>query len=200
MPRKRGRRRGDVPKSRNWQLFAAGVLGGLILAWSPPALAQDEAVTGGLEKTSATSAKDKEAFVSSALTEIKGIAKGISKALEDAERESDMVRSNCLTKKQASVATLVEVAEQAQAQMNGYLAGGDSEKADFEFRKVAVALSKARQFSAEADACLGESGTQPGVTDVQVTVEGLADGDDLAPIDDGNDDIGVDPPETSPFQ
>ncbi len=189
-----------MPHRWSWQLIAAGVLGGLVLTWAPPAMAQDAGVSGGLEKTSATTPKEKEAFVNSALTEIRGIAKDISKALEDAEREQDLVRSNCLTKKQASVSTLVEVAEQAQAQMNAYLAAGDSDKADFEFRKVAVALSKARQFDAEADACLGESGTQPGVTDVQVTVEGLAGGDDLAPIDDGNDDIGVDPPETSPFQ
>jgi len=189
-----------VPQGWSWQLFAAGILGAMALSWSPPVLSQDAGVSGGLEQTSATSPKDKEAFVNSALTEIKGIAKSISKALEDAEREQDLVRSNCLTKKQASVSTLVEVAEQAQAQMNDYLSQGDTDKADFEFRKVAVALSKARQFSAEADACLGESGMQPGVTDVQVTVEGLADGDDLAPIDDGNDDIGVDPPETSPFQ
>lgn len=184
----------------NWPLMAAGMLGGLMLAWAPPAWSQDTEVAGGLEQTSSTSPKEKEAFVTSALTEVKGIAKSISKALEEAEREQDLVRSNCLTKKQASVSTLVEVAEQAQSQMNAYLADGETEKADFEFRKVAVALSKARQFSAEADACLGESGTQPGVTDVQVTIEGLADGDDLAPIDDGNDDIGVDPPETSPFQ
>ena len=124
--------------------------------------------------------------------------------MEDAEREHDLVRSNCLTKKQAAVTALVEVAEQAQAQMNSNLAAGDIDKADFEFRKVAVALSKARQFSAEADACLGDSGTEPGVTDVQVTVEGLADGDDLEPIEDMPDDVdfevGIDPPETSPFQ
>ena len=192
----------------SWQRLAVGGLGALLLAWSVPAQSQDterqeprQFVLGDLEKTSETSPKDKEAFVESALSEIRSIAKTISKALEDAEREQNLVRSNCLTKKQASVSTLVEVAEKADSMMKVYLAEGDTEKAGFEFRKIAVALSKARQFAAEADAaCLGDAGSQPGVTDVQVTVEGLADGDDLAPIEDGNDDIGVDPPETSPFQ
>jgi hypothetical protein len=183
-------------------MVAVIFIGGAASTWAPVVQAQDPGVTGSLEQTSSSSPQEKEAFVDAAMTEIKAITKGISKSLEDAEREQDLVRSSCLTKKKASVSTLVEVAEQAQAQMNAYLADGETEKADFEFRKIAVALSKARQFSAEADAaCMGASGTQSGVTDVQVTIEGLVDGgDDLAPIDDGNDDIGVDPPQTSPFQ
>jgi len=181
-------------------VLAAGVLGLASVAWSPIAAADDGGLSGELEQSSSTSPKEKEAFVTGALSEIRDIAKSVSKALEDAEGDQDLVRSNCLTKKQASISSLVEVAERAEDQMNQYLADGNTDKADFEFRKVAVALSKARQFAAEADACLGDSGTQPGVTDVQVTIEGLADGDDLEPIDDGNDDIGVDPPDTSPFQ
>jgi hypothetical protein len=64
-----------------------------------------------------------------------------------------------------------------------------------------VALSKVRQFMAEADACVGDSDTTPGVTDVTYTNDALTDSTgDTDVFDDSNIDIGTDPPNTSPFE
>ena len=94
----------------------------------------------------------------------------------------------------------VQVAGNANASMQDALASGDAERADHEFRKIGVALTKARQFKAEADACSGGDGVTPGVTEVEVTNEGLSESDDTEQIDDGNTGVGDEPPGTSPFE
>jgi post-segregation antitoxin (ccd killing protein) len=105
-----------------------------------------------------------------------------------------------LRSKAASVRALVEVSSQAQTTMQEALAASQTERAQHEFRKVAVALSKVRQFVAEAEACLGKAGATPGTTEVTMTEENAA-----AVTDETSDwawdalDIGDAPPDVSPF-
>ena len=178
-------------------------LGGLalagVLALSAPVHAQETGVGGQLEQSSSTTPKEKKDFSTAALAEMQAAAKSVSKLLEQAEKEKDIVKIQCLTKKKAGIQALVEVSESSALSMEQALAEGDSQRADHEFRKVAVALSKVRQFLAEADACVGDAGAAPGVTEVDVTAEGLTDSEDTEPIYDGVIDVDVDPPDTSPY-
>ncbi len=52
---------------------------------------------------------------------------------------------------------------------------------------------------AEADACMGDAGSAPGTSDVQVSQAGLTEGDDSQALDDYFLVVGVDPADVSPF-
>jgi hypothetical protein len=85
--------------------------------------------------------------------------------------------------------------------MTDALADGNDERAEHEFRKIAIALSKVRQFVAEAEACVGQGGAVDGDTDVTVDVQGITDdSDDTEGTDTDGEIIGDDPPNTSPFE
>jgi saccharopine dehydrogenase-like NADP-dependent oxidoreductase len=174
-------------------LLAAGL--------APEALSQPEGIRAQLEQSTATSSSEKREFATDANKEMEAAVKKLSKAMADAEREREAVRLNCLSKKLSSARTLSEVAESASQAMNVAIDGNDLDKAEHEFRKIAVALQKTREFAAEGEACLGDAGSSPGVTSVVVSQGDLDAEDDTEPIDDGSLGLlGVDPPETSPFQ
>ena len=186
--------------------FAVAVIG--LSAGSSTALAEpgSDDLKGILETSTETTVPEKRDYTESAQKQMKQAVKELSKAMEDAERDREAVRMNCLSKKLASAKTLSEVADAAQQAMEAAFkeAPNDDkamERAEHEFRKVAVALNKSLQFAAEGEACLGESGSAEGVTSVDVTRGNLDDEDDTEPIDDGSSGLlGVDPPDTSPFE
>jgi len=186
--------------------FAAALLGlsfGGDSAWAEPGSDDLKVV---LEDSTQTTSAEKRKYADTAQKKMQSAVKQLSKAMEDAERDREAVRMNCLSKKLASAKTLAEVADSAQKAMETAIneAPNDDkamERAEHEYRKIAVALNKSLQFAAEGEACLGESGSAEGVTSVDVTRGNLDDDDDTEPIDDGSSGLlGVDPPDTSPFE
>ena len=180
--------------------FAFGlVLTGLM--YSPDVFSQEDGIRAQLEQSGATTTSEKRDFAGQAQQEMEDAVKKLAKSMAEAEREREAVRLNCLTKKLSSARTLSQVAEAAQGAMEAALAENDQDKAEHEFRKIAVALQKTREFAAEGEACVGDSGSSPGVTSVDVTQGNLDDEDDTEPIDDGSTGLlGIDPPDTSPFE
>lgn len=163
-------------------------------------IAQDE-LRSQLEQSSATNPTEKRDFAADANREMEAAVKKLTKAMSDAEREREAVKLNCLNKKLSSARTLSEVAETASAAMNAAIGENNLDKAEHEFRKIAVALQKTREFAAEGEACLGDAGSAPGVTSVDVSKGDLDDDDDTEPLDDGSTGLlGIDPPDTSPFE
>ncbi len=179
------------------KLLALCALG---LALSSTALAQDAGATGEIEASTELSDQDKTSFAADAVEEMRTADKDVSKLLADAERDGDVLTINCLTKKLAAIRSLVQVSESASVSMNDAMTAGNKPRADAEFRKVAVALSKARQFRAEAEACSGGGDGASGETLVDVEGDSWGLGDDTSALDDGNSDIGTDPPGTTPFE
>ena len=96
--------------------------------------------------------------------------KQLSKSMEDAEKEREAVRLNCL-----SETVFGAYAERGGQRSQGRDGCGDCRKPDgsceHEFRKIAVALQKTREFAAEGEACVGDAGTSPGITSVDVSQE-----------------------------
>lgn len=180
--------------------LSAAMLGALLGAGFVSAEAHAEDAASQLEQSTATSDKDKVRFASSAIGEMAEIEGYLVELLAATEKGGDPIESLCVNNKLSAVRALVQVAGNANASMQDALASGDAERADHEFRKIGVALTKARQFKAEADACSGGDGVTPGVTEVEVTNEGLSESDDTEQIDDGNTGVGDEPPGTSPFE
>jgi hypothetical protein len=172
----------------------------MAFAVSGVAFAQED-IKAQLEQSAATSTAEKTDFATSANKEMDAAVKKLAKAMSDAEREREAVQLLCLSKKLSSARTLTEVAEYASAAMNVAIAENNLDMAEHEFRKIAVALQKTREFAAEGEACLGDGGSAPGVTSVDVSQGNLDDEDDTEPIDDGSTGLlGIDPPDTSPFE
>ena len=170
----------------------------LALAFASPAFAQDGA-TGEIEASTELSDTEKTSFAADAISEMRDAESDVSRLLATAEKEGDVLTINCLTKKLAAIRSLVEVSESASATMNDAMVSGTG-GADAEFRKIAVALSKSRQFRAEAEACTGGGDGESGETTVDVEGDAWGLGDDTSGIEDGNSDLGTDPPGTTPFE
>ena len=174
------------------------IIGGLalMLGVSPDATAQDNQV----EAASSTSLKEKLDFAAEAIAEMQESVKLVEKIQEQVTREGDEELIQCVRTKLASVKALTDVSERANESMTDALAESNDERAEHEYRKIAIALSKVRQFAAEAEACIGQAAAVDGDTDVTVDVQGITDGEDTDET--GTDDgiIGDDPPNTSPFE
>jgi hypothetical protein len=184
------------------QLISAVILGvALLLPGSAVAQERGSAdeARSQLEQSGATSSSEKISFARKAVAEMQDGERKMSKALEQAEKEKDPIKIQCVTKKLSSTRALLEVSLSAQARMKEAIDAGANEKGDHEFRKIAVALAKERQFLAEAEACMGGGGKDAGQTQVEVVGASEDRFDVTDPLTGLGDDVGLDPPNTSPF-
>lgn len=172
----------------------------LLLTAVAPALAATPGITGTLEQSSTTSPKEKVEFARSAIEEIAASVRTVEKLLEQAQKEKNVEHIECLTRKLTPMRALYEVTRQSSNTMQEALAASDNIHADQEFRKVAVALTKARDFLAEAQACVGDSGVKRGESSISVneTMESLVGMEDVE-TEPGDGDGVVDPPDPSAF-
>ena len=139
-------------------------------------------------------------YVRSALEEMMNGLKSVSRLSDSARREGDEEMLRCVQVKLSNVRALMMVSERANGAMKEAQSRASHDRAEHEFRKIVVSLAKVRQFVAEADACMGDVGTTPGTSEVQVDASGLEESDELEPMDDYFTALGVDPPATSPFE
>ncbi len=163
----------------------AAVLGSLVAS---PAFAQETGVSGELEQSATTTPREKTEFADGALAEIEAAVKTVEGLLKDAESAKDKNAEviECLTRKLTPMRALLEVSRQSSNTMKQFLASNDTVHADQEFRKVAVALTKSREFLAEAQACVGDTGVERGDSSATLTDggENNVDETDVPPIDD----------------
>ena len=169
------------------------------LGFAVVAHAQGVDATGQLEAAATTSPKEKLDFANASLQEMASAEKTVRKLLEQAEKEgaSATAKLQCLNNKLASIRALQEVSQGANGSMQEALAANQNELADFHFRKIAVAITKVRQFAAEAEACMGQGGTTGGTESIDITGDTLAENiDDY--FYDMDDDVPA--PDVTPFQ
>ena len=180
-------------------MASLGVLALLAQGLTAPAIAQDSAVTGELERTAGASVREKLQYVDDAIDEQQGAVKAIQKLLEDARRRGDNYTIECVSERVSQIGALAQVSEISQASMKSALDAEQTERADHELRKVAVALTKSRQLLLEARGCDEDSGVALGET--RVSVEGDRPGEpkETRPVTVDVMDLGVDPPQQSPF-
>ncbi len=177
------------------------LLGLLMALMAPlPASAQDQGAAGQIEQSSQTTPEEKIRFTDMALEEMRSSVKETAKMLENAERANNPGAIQCLSKKITTMRALLEVSEASAVTLKQALADGEYETSEHEYRKIAIALSKVRQFRAEADACAGGGAAQPGTTSVEVIESAISQDDDTDELDLDLDAFGDQPPDTSQFQ
>ncbi len=148
------------------------------------AVAQDTADTGvasELMRVAQTSDEEKGSYAEAAAAEIADAVRQIARLLETARRGGDTEEIQCVTSKLTTVRALQQVGQAATTAMNDAIAGADSELADHNFRKVAVARSKSRGLVGEAQRC---SADQAGGDGDSLTEVGSKLGADLAITED----------------
>ena len=170
------------------------------LSLGAPALAQDSTgIASELERTASTSPEEKVAYASASNEEIDDALAQTSKVLETAKREGDAAEIQCVTIRHASIKALQSVSQRAAVDMKTALVDGASDKANHEFRKIAVAVSKTRMLLAEAQQCLSGQIDASGSTETVVTIDDDVSISDEDPLRIDETDLGFDPPDVSPY-
>lgn len=147
----------------------------LSLLAAVPALAQTPGVSGTLEQAGAVSPQEKLAFGTAAVAEIGEAVTAVEELKAEAEKEKQVEVVECLTPKLTTLKALSEVSRGSAASLQQLVGANDTVHADLEYRKIAVALSKARDVLAEAQACAWQSGAKRGEAVVSVDDEEVAD-------------------------
>lgn len=184
--------------TRASQWWIPGLLA-LVLGLGSPAFAQEPGVTGELERTATASPKEKIEYVERSLGEKRAAVKAVQKLLDDARRQGNAERVECLNERAPQLGALAQVTEMAQTSMKQALDSGQNERADHELRKVAVAVTKTRQLLLEAQACSDDAGLASGETRVSVSGGRGGEPDETDPLRIDVMEHGFDPPQQSPF-
>jgi len=159
-------------------LIVALLLNGLLVS---AAHAAPAGATVAVEQAATISPKEKVDFTHSAVVEIEEAIKQVEKLLEQAEKDKNQEQIDCLTRKLTPMRALMDVARSSDNAMQTAMSVNDSVHADTEFRKVAVALEKVREFLQEALTCVGDTTGEKAnsVSSLNKTAEDLADESDL---------------------
>jgi DNA-binding phage protein len=180
---------------------AGAILLAVIALGVRDARAQEDPTTGvtsELERTASATPQEKIAYAEVSNEEIRDAEKQIVRLLEQARKDNDPEAIECLVNRLTSVRALLQVSVSSEVAMRDAIAAGLDEKANHEFRKIAVAISKTRMLLAEAQRCASEQQVEPGQTLVDWEAA-LADEGDLDPLDVTDFTLGLDPPQVSPF-
>jgi hypothetical protein len=164
---------------------------------APTAQAQEPGVVGELERVASTTPQEKIQYSADALEQMRNGIKSVTKLVETARRDGDVEKLQCVTNSLTSMRALLQVSEKASVQMQEALNGNNAALADHELRKIAVAKSRSDQLLAEAERCYTQQPADG--EDTIVRVEGGVEGDDDVVTDFNDLDVGIDPPEASPF-
>lgn len=137
--------------TKHW--IGAAVLA--VVCAAPVAARADE--QGGLKaENTQVSDKDKLSQAQSTVNRLHAILKDVLKSLEEARREKDVVKLNCVNEKLTQIKGLLRVAEQSQVALQEALARSDEDAAQHEFAKTSIAKQRAEQLRADAEQCIGQ--------------------------------------------
>ena len=147
-----------------------------------------------LEQSPGNTPDDKVQFALAALNEIVAAVRTTEGLLEKAQKEKDKNTEEieCLQRKLTPMKGMQDVSAVSASSLQSYAAAKDPVHTDQEYRKIAVALAKTRDFLAEAQACVGEAGARE--SDNNVTMDDGGLGADT-PLD---EDVPVDVVQASP--
>ncbi len=191
---------------------ALRVLASVALLAAAPALAQEAAVapqapastpSQGLriESKEAEQLSDKEKLsrASEAVSAMQEILAQVLKRVEEARRERDLVKLNCVNEKLTQVKALLRISEQSFIALQEAVAKGAEDDARHEYAKIGIAHQRVQELRAEAEQCIGQLAyvvDENTVVTVE-TPEGLPDVTTNPPI---APPVVINPPVLSPLQ
>jgi hypothetical protein len=99
------------------------------------------------------------------------VVKRIQTLQDQAKREKDIIRLNCVTDKLVQARVNVNIAEQSMATMQESIARNDQGEQTHEFTRLTIVNQKVTVLGAEAENCIGEDLSFVGATRVDVEVD-----------------------------
>lgn len=98
------------------------------------------------------------------------LAERLTKMLDEARREKDIMRANCVNRKLTEANANTRNVEQRMRALRDAAAAGDNERRGHEFTVLTVLSQKLDQLDTEATQCIGQSVYEPGASQVITTV------------------------------
>jgi hypothetical protein len=99
------------------------------------------------------------------------VVKRIQTLQDQAKREKDIIRLNCVTDKLVQTRVNVNIAEQSMATMQESISRNDEGEETHEFTRLTIVNQKVTVLGAEAENCIGEDLSFVGATRVDVEVD-----------------------------
>jgi flagellar hook-basal body complex protein FliE len=90
---------------------------------------------------------------------------------EQAKREKDIIRLNCVTDKVVQVRVNISIAEQSMAALQEAVTRADEGERTHEFTRLTIVNQKVQVLGAEAENCIGEDLSFVGATRIDVEVD-----------------------------
>ncbi|HUB05682.1 MAG TPA: hypothetical protein VMB50_01710 [Myxococcales bacterium] len=143
--------------------------------------------------------KEKLSRSDDAVAEMQKVLREVLDRLEEARKERDIVKLNCVNEKLTQIKALLRIAEQAYIALQEAIARAVPDNAEHEFAKIEIAKQRVTELRAEAEQCIGELAyvvDEKTVVTVE-TPEGLPDATTNPPA---SEPVVVNPPVLSPLQ
>jgi hypothetical protein len=99
------------------------------------------------------------------------VLKRVQTLQDQAKREKDIIRLNCVTDKVVQVRVNLNIAEQSMAGLQESIARADEGERTHEFTRLTIVNQKVLVLGAEAENCIGEDLSFVGATRVDVEVD-----------------------------
>lgn len=180
-------------------LVGLGLIGltGVVFAQSAPVASETQAA---LERASTITSAEMSANAPRFLEEITSIAASLRKLDASAASKANVGESTpCVAQAASSSSALEAVSQAAYGAFSSAMSQGAADRASFEYRKMAIALTKARELLAQAEACASLLGSRGGSSKTKLTGAPSASADDMKALPDDMMDWAFDPPDASPF-
>jgi hypothetical protein len=126
------------------------------------------------------------------------VAKRIQLLIEEARKQKDIIRINCLTDKLVQVKANQNIADRSGQAMQDSASRNDRDAAFHEYTRITIVNQNVQVLGGEAEACVGEDLSYVGATRVDVDTEGVPPGDPTQPGSPTGPEIAR-PPSASPF-
>lgn len=112
---------------------------------------------------------------------IQAVGTRIQGLVEEARKQKDIIRINCLADKLVQVKASLNVADKSFTTMQDGISRQDEGAAFHEFNRITIVNQNVQVLASEAEACVGEDLSYVGATRVDVDVEGVPTGDPTEP-------------------
>jgi hypothetical protein len=99
------------------------------------------------------------------------VLKRVQTLQEQAKREKDIIRLNCVTDKVVQVRVNISIAEQSMAALQEAVTRADEGERTHEFTRLTIVNQKVQVLGAEAENCIGEDLSFVGATRIDVEVD-----------------------------
>ena len=99
------------------------------------------------------------------------VLKRIQTLQDQAKREKDIIRLNCVTDKVVQVRVNMSIAEQSMASLQEAVTRADEGERTHEFTRLTIVNQKVQVLGAEAENCIGEDLSFVGATKVDVEID-----------------------------